>query len=92
MPMAQLMVTAGMTPEQKRLLVSKVTDALVEVEEIPSLRSTITVIVVEVDEGGWGIGGNVVTRSDLENVKAADASRRQSQETGAQEASGGAVS
>jgi 4-oxalocrotonate tautomerase len=45
--------------EQKRALVSRLTDAVEGV--YPGLRDVTFVTIDEVAEGGWGIGGDVVT-------------------------------
>jgi 4-oxalocrotonate tautomerase len=68
MPLIQISVPAGsLTPEQKRDLVARITDVVVDVEGIPAIRPAVLVHVNEVIDGGWGAGGKVAT---LEQMKA----------------------
>ncbi len=69
MPFVQISVPAGsLSPEQKNLMIAKVTDACVEAEGIPAVRAQTFVHINEVPDGGWGIGGRAVT---LATMKAA---------------------
>jgi len=66
MPLVQISVPEGaLTLEQKRELVAKVTDVVVEVERLPAVRPGVWVQITEVPDGGWGIGGKAYTRADL---------------------------
>lgn len=66
MPLVQISVPQGaLSQEQKRELVSRITDVVVDVEGIPQLRPTIHVLVNEVADGGWGTGGKVWTLEAL---------------------------
>lgn len=50
------------TDEQKREMIKKVTDALVSIEG-ESMRAITWVLIEEVREGHWGIGGQGITGS-----------------------------
>ncbi|MFI7233228.1 tautomerase family protein [Nonomuraea angiospora] len=61
MPFANLKVPADtLTPESKKKLIDAVTDAYGE-----RARATTLVLVEEVPDGGWGLGGNVLTAEML---------------------------
>ena len=61
MPFANLKVPEGLLDEaQKKRMVDTVTDMYVQVFGEPC-RSNTMVLVEEVVDGGWGIGGNVLT-------------------------------
>jgi 4-oxalocrotonate tautomerase len=60
------------TPEQKREIIEKVTDAMVEVEG-EALRDLTFVVVDEVKSGDWGIGGRATTTEDVRAHAAAAA-------------------
>ena len=64
MPFADLEVPAGtLTPESKKLI-DAVTDAYADVYG-ERARATTLVLVDEVVEGGWGLGGTVLTAEML---------------------------
>jgi 4-oxalocrotonate tautomerase len=66
MPFANLKVPAGtLTAEQKQHLIDQVTDMYVKVYG-ERARSGVMVLVDEVVDGGWGIGGHVLTKAMLE--------------------------
>jgi 4-oxalocrotonate tautomerase len=66
MPFANLKVPAGtVTEAQKRDLVEQVTGLYVDLYGEQARPNTM-VLVDEVVDGGWGIGGNVLTRAMLE--------------------------
>jgi 4-oxalocrotonate tautomerase len=48
------------TPSQKQELITKVTDTMVGIEG-EALRSVTWVRIVEVEQGDWGIGGQLLT-------------------------------
>ena len=50
------------TPEQKAEMIEKVTDTMVELEG-EALRGVTWVRIVEVEQGDWGIGGQLLTAS-----------------------------
>ena len=65
MPFANLEVPAEtLTPESKQKLIDAVTDAYAVVYG-ERARATTLVLVEEVAEGGWGLGGQVLTAGML---------------------------
>lgn len=65
MPFANLKVPAGLlTDEQKTEMVTAVTDLYVDVFG-ERARATTMVLVDEVVDGGWGMGGTVLTKAML---------------------------
>jgi 4-oxalocrotonate tautomerase len=65
MPFANFKVPAGsLTTEQKELIVHRTTDLYTEIYG-ERARSTTMVLVEEVTDGGWGIGGHVLTLAML---------------------------
>ncbi|SEN35078.1 4-oxalocrotonate tautomerase family protein [Nonomuraea pusilla] len=66
MPFANFKVPAGtLTAEQKRLIVARTTDLYAEVYG-ERARATTVVLVEEVTDGGWGVGGAVLTLAALQ--------------------------
>jgi 4-oxalocrotonate tautomerase len=66
MPFANLKVPVGLlTPEQKEMLVVKVTDLYAETFG-DAVRDNTMVLVDEVNDGGWGIRGEVLTLAKLQ--------------------------
>ena len=66
MPFADFKVPAGsLTPQQKELIVTRTTDLYAEIYGDHARPNTM-VLVEEVADGGWGIGGGVLIlpRSD----------------------------
>jgi 4-oxalocrotonate tautomerase len=57
------------TPTQKREIIEKLTDAMVDVEG-ENMRSVTWVTVEEVASGDWGMGGNAVTTEDVKTLQA----------------------
>ena len=67
MPLVSVKLIEGVfTPEQKREMIGKLTEAIVEIEG-ESLRPVTWVVVEEVRSGDWGIGGQPLS---TEAVKA----------------------
>ncbi|WP_335983270.1 MULTISPECIES: 4-oxalocrotonate tautomerase family protein [Streptomycetaceae] len=61
MPFANFKVPAGtLEPAQKQLIVDRVTDLYSEIYGDRARQNTM-VLVEEVPDGGWGIGGTVLT-------------------------------
>ena len=60
------------TPEQKRQIVEKLTDAMVAIEG-ESMRPVTWVVVEEVRSGDWGIAGKPLTTQDVRALAAAPA-------------------
>jgi len=60
------------TPEQKRRIVSELTDAMVAIEG-EAMRPVTWVVVEEVRSGDWGIAGKPLTTQDVRALAAAPA-------------------
>ncbi len=58
------------SPEQKRQMISKLTDAMVAVEG-EAMRGVTWVKISEVASGEWGIGGSPVTTQAVKDLAAA---------------------
>lgn len=52
------------TPAQKEELITKVTDAMVDVEG-EAMRPVTWVRIKEVEQGDWGIGGQLLRAADV---------------------------
>jgi len=69
MPMVKINVIENVfTKEQKREMIQKVTDAMVSIEG-EAMRGVTWVIVEEVKEGDWGIGGQGLTSTDVHKLQ-----------------------
>jgi 4-oxalocrotonate tautomerase len=55
--------------DQKREMIEKVTEAMVEVEG-ENMRGVTFVVVEEVKSGDWGIGGQCMTTEDVRAIAA----------------------
>jgi 4-oxalocrotonate tautomerase len=65
MPLIQVRVIKDVfSKEQKRQIISKLTDAMVSIEG-ENVRSYTLCIVEEVESGDWGVGGNALTTADV---------------------------
>lgn len=61
MPVVTVKVPQGaLSAEQKSTLITKITDAVVEVEGKPALRPYIYVLIDDLVPGGYGVGGRVI--------------------------------
>ncbi|MEQ8751654.1 MAG: tautomerase family protein [Amphiplicatus sp.] len=61
MPLVDIQLIKGVfTPEQKKTMITKVTDAMVAVEG-EAMRGVTWVRVQEIESGEWAIGGNPLT-------------------------------
>ena len=70
MPLIQVRVIEGVfTEAQKRLIIHKLTEAMVSIEG-ENMRSVTSVIVEEVRSGDWGIGGKALTTADVKALAA----------------------
>ena len=56
------------TPEQKVTIIEKLTDAMVTIEG-ENLRQLIFVLIEEVKQGDWGVGGKPLTASDVHRLQ-----------------------
>jgi 4-oxalocrotonate tautomerase len=54
--------------EQKREMIERLTDAMVEIEG-ENMRPVTWVTVEEVASGDWGIGGNALTTEDVKALQ-----------------------
>jgi 4-oxalocrotonate tautomerase len=71
-PLANIKVIEGVfTDAEKRLMIEKVTDALVTIEG-ERLRDKTVVIVEETRSGDWGIGGKTLTAAHVKRVREGD--------------------
>lgn len=58
MPVAHIYTGEGwLTPARKKLMIEKVTQAIVETEGIPAVRDLTYVLIHDVRDGGWGYAG-----------------------------------
>jgi 4-oxalocrotonate tautomerase len=70
MPLLNVKLIEGVfTPKQKQDMVRKLTDAMVSIEG-ENMRSVTWVVVEEVQSGDWGVGGNMLTTSDVKAMAA----------------------
>ena len=70
MPLVQVKVIEGVfSAEQKREIISRVTDAMVSVEG-ENLRPVTWVVIEEVAGGDWAIGGKPLTGADVKALAA----------------------
>ncbi len=60
------------TPEQKADIIQKVTDTMVGIEG-EALRGVTWVRIVEVEQGDWGIGGQLLTAGAVHAMASAAA-------------------
>ncbi|HEY9824689.1 MAG TPA: 4-oxalocrotonate tautomerase family protein [Stenomitos sp.] len=65
MPLLNVKLIEGVfTPSQKQEMIQKLTDTMVEIEG-ENMRSVTWVVIEEVKNGEWGIGGKGITVSDV---------------------------
>jgi 4-oxalocrotonate tautomerase len=65
MPYANLKIPADtLTPESKKRLIDAVTDAYASVYGEVA-RPNVLVVIDEVPDGGWGLGGTILTSEML---------------------------
>ena len=70
MPLINVRLIEGVfTPVQKKAIVERLTDAMVEIEG-ESLRPVTWVVIDEVKSGDWGIGGKGLTTQDVKLLAA----------------------
>ena len=70
MPLINVRLIEGVfTPVQKKAMVERLTDAMVEIEG-ESLRPVTWVVIDEVKSGDWGIGGKGLTTQDVKLLAA----------------------
>ena len=70
MPLVDIQLIKGVfTPDQKKQMIQKVTEAMIEVEGEP-MRPVTWVRVQEVESGDWAIGGNPLSAADVRAMAA----------------------
>jgi 4-oxalocrotonate tautomerase len=70
MPLIQVKVIEGVfTPEQKKQMITKLTDAMVTIEG-ENMRPVTWVVIEDVRSGEWGIGGNALTTEAVQALAA----------------------
>lgn len=73
MPLINIEVIENVfTPEQKKELIEKVTDALISVEG-EALRPYTLVKIDEVKDGNWSVGGKIISASDARRLQQTNA-------------------
>jgi 4-oxalocrotonate tautomerase len=69
MPLVDIQLIEGVFDNgQKQKMISKITDAMVEIEG-EALREVTWVRVHEVASGSWGIGGKALTAADVKAMQ-----------------------
>ena len=72
MPMLEVhLIENVFTPEQKRQMIQKLTDAMVSIEG-ENMRGVTWVKIHEVASGEWAIGGKPLTTEDVRRLAAGD--------------------
>jgi 4-oxalocrotonate tautomerase len=73
MPLVDIQLLKGVfTPEQKKTMIQKVTDAMVSVEG-EKMRPVTWVRVQEIESGEWAIGGSPLSIADVKAMAAGKA-------------------
>ena len=76
MPLVSIKLIEGVfTPQQKRQMIERVTDAMVSVEGESMRRLTLVIIEDNVKSGDWGIAGKGTTVEDVNAVRHGPAKR-----------------
>jgi 4-oxalocrotonate tautomerase len=69
-PLIQVkLINEVFSPDEKRQIIDRLTDAMVEIEG-ENMRGVTWVVVEEVQSGDWGIGGKALTADDVKALKA----------------------
>ncbi len=72
MPFVNVKVIEGVfTEEQKREMVTRLTDTMVAIEG-ENLRPVTWVLIEELKSGDWGMGGQAMTAADVRALAAAE--------------------
>jgi 4-oxalocrotonate tautomerase len=70
MPLIQVKLIQNVfSSDQKREIIERLTDAMVEVEG-ENMRPVTWVTIEEVSSGDWGIAGNALTTADVRALQA----------------------
>jgi len=68
MPLINVKVFVGeLSADQSKDLIGKITDAVTEVTS-EKLRDVTWVIIEEVEDGCWGVGGNALGLDDVKKI------------------------
>ena len=59
-------------PDRKKLMVEKITEAVVESEGLPEVKEMTYVLIHDVADGGWGFGGKVYREEQFKGKKPPD--------------------
>jgi len=66
MPIIHVYSTEGwLSPARKRLMIDKITDAVVEAEGVPQVRQITAVLIHELPDGGWSFQGKQYLKQDF---------------------------
>ena len=69
MPLVDIQLIKGVfTPEQKKTMIEKVTNAMLEVEG-EAMRQVTWVRVQEIESGEWAIGGQPLQAADVRAMR-----------------------
>ena len=69
MPLVDIQLIKGVfTPEQKKTMIEKVTNAMLEVEG-EAMRQVTWVRVQEIESGAWAIGGQPLQAADVRAMR-----------------------
>ena len=69
MPLVNVKVIENVfTPEQKARMIKKLTDVMVEIEG-KNLRNYTLVVIEDIKEGDWAVGGNSLTAKDVHRIQ-----------------------
>jgi 4-oxalocrotonate tautomerase len=58
-----------LSAERKKMMIEKITDAVVESEGHEMVRDMTYVLIHDVPDGGWGFKGNVITEAQFKDKK-----------------------
>lgn len=73
MPLIQVkLIEDVFTPEQKRQMITKLTDAMVAIEG-ENMRKVTWVVIEDVRSGDWGIGGQSISTEAVKAIAAGNA-------------------
>lgn len=73
MPLIQVkLIEDVFTPEQKRQMITKLTDAMVAIEG-ENMRKVTWVVIEDVRSGDWGIGGQAISTEAVKAIAAGNA-------------------
>jgi phenylpyruvate tautomerase PptA (4-oxalocrotonate tautomerase family) len=68
MPVVHVYTAEGwLSPKRKKLMIAKITDAVVEAEGHPSVRDMTYVLIHDVPDGGWGFQGKVFVEEQFKD-------------------------